>query len=420
MGLGKTIQVLGFISRLYEKNIKKPILIVSPLSVVTNWKNEISKFTSFKYQEFIGESKDLFFMNPQNILLCTYDGLRNNINDLAKVNFSVCIFDEAQKIKNFNSKTTIAANKLCSDTKIALTGTPIENNWKELWSIFNLINKSFLEDTYKNFESKYLKEIDENKFECSKALLDKVKPFILSRMKKDVLKELPEKIINSHVSEITEIQKECYKEILRNKKIDILPKFTKLMQITSHPKLYNKVYSKINDSCKMISIKEILNRNSNNNEKIIIFYQYLDIITDFKHLGNDFSFNFNVISGKTKKSERDDIVKYFNNSKNKELLLLSYKTSALGLNINTADIIIHYDRWWNPALEKQAEDRAYRLGRKKPLFIYKLLAEGSLDEKILNLHKDKLNILNSILTKGSSKSLNIIKEILEELENDFK
>ena len=228
--------------------------------------------------------------------------------------------------------------------------------------IFDIINENYLESDYGRFKKNYLIEKDDQSLIGTKQLFNKTKHFILSRTKKDVLKDLPKKNQITKTELITDSQKKCYQKILNDKNLDPLVKFTKLLQVTSHPKLYDKNYNKIEDCSKLILLEKVLR--SNLNTKVIIFFRYIDIIEDIKSIAAKINYKINYIYGQTPKNERNDIIDNFNSNNDKQILLLSYKTSALGLNINTADAVIHYDRWWNPALEKQAEDRAYRFGRK--------------------------------------------------------
>ena len=420
MGLGKTVQVIGLISRMYQNNIKKPILIACPLSVIANWKNELNKFTNYNYEEYQGKDKNSYFINPSNILLTSYNSLSNSIEKFKNVNYSLCIFDEGQKLKNYKSFSAIAAAQLNSDSKIILSGTPVENNWLELWSLFNIINPGLLSKSVKTFKKNFLNEIDKNVYEPKQLLFNKTKYFILTRSKKNVLKELPPKIYHNKISSLSESQILCYKEILNDNSLDPLVKFSKLLQITSHPSLYNDEYKKDTDSGKFNSLIEILNNLNNKNEKIILFVRYNRLIDIIQKLNKKYNFNFMFINGSIDKSERNNIIEKFNNSSSNELLVLTYQTSALGININTASSIIHYDRWWNPAIENQAEDRAYRLGRKDKLFVYKLNTHLSLDDKILKLHEEKSKMLNDILTKGTLKNIKLINSLLDTLKDEIR
>ena len=203
MGLGKTIQVISLISKI---GLKKPVIIISPLSVLSNWKNEIEKFTNFTYEEFTGEYKDSYFLNPNNILLCSYESMRNNIDKLKKVNFKICVFDEGQKLKNYKSNTAIAAHKLSASSKIILSGTPIENNWYELWSLFNIIAPNYLSNNISEFKNNYLEDDGEDNYTAKENLFIKTKQFILGRTKKEVLSELP-KIYTEKISSLSKLQK---------------------------------------------------------------------------------------------------------------------------------------------------------------------------------------------------------------------
>ena len=423
MGLGKTVQIIALISKIYNTNINKPILIVAPLSVVSNWKNELSKFCNFKFEEFHGKERNSYFMNPSNILLSSYGTLNKSIKKFKNVNFSLCVFDEGQKLKNFKSESAISAASINADSKIVLSGTPVENNWSELWSLFNITNKNYLCDNLNDFKNLYLNEIDKNLYQPKPILFNKTKYFILSRKKKEVLKELPPKIYHNKYSNLTKVQINCYKDILDDSKMEPLVKFTNLLKITSHPQIYDSKHNNIQDSGKINSLIDLLRNLDKPNEKIIVFARYKEIINTILSIGEKNQLNCQFISGEIKKESRSDIINNFNKSKGNQLLILSYQTSALGININTATSIIHYDRWWNPAIEKQAEDRAYRFGRKNNLFVYKLITRSSLDEKILKLHKNKNKMLNDILIKGSTKNSELIDSLLTTLKdeiNDFK
>lgn len=422
MGLGKTIQTIAFL--LSEKDKKS--LIVTPTSLIYNWKNEFEKFApSLKVAIVHGSKSDrmeiLESSNEYDIILTTYGTLRNDQNIYEKKTFDYCIIDEGQNIKNPLARSSRSVKKIKSKSRFALTGTPIENNLIELWSIFDFIMPGYLYGA-KKFKEKFIdgEEID---------LLQKfIKPFLLRRLKKDVIKELPEKIEKKYYVELPKEQKKVYgvfvKDI-RNKvevkgfnedKITLFSYLTKLRQLCLAPSLVLDDYRGING--KLEAAIEIVQNNLHTGHKIILFSQFTSVLSIIGKRFEQEGIKYMYLDGSTKAGCRIKLVEEFNNSKENMVFLISLKAGGTGLNLTSADIVIHFDPWWNPSIEEQASDRAHRIGQKNIVQVFKLIAEGTIEEKIINLQENKKKLIENVMGAGyesgnvlSSLSIEEIKEL---------
>ena len=429
MGLGKSIQLIYFIKQIIKENNGK-ILIVSPTSLIYNWENEFNKFGSELKYKVIAENKskrEKLFNNVDDydILITTYGLVRQDKEKYLAMNFDVIVIDEAQNIKNPNAMMTKVIKSLKANTKIALTGTPLENNVLELWSIFDFIMPGYLTNIT-NFQKKYnLKDVNEEELSKLDALTKQIKPFILRRLKKNVVKELPDKIENNIYIDLNKEQKKIYLAQLEktNKEMDelingegftkarfkILQLLTRLRQICIDPKIIYENYdggsSKIEELIKVV--KEIIA----NNHKILLFTSYktaLDIVN--KELNNN-NISTYIIDGSTSSKKRMELVTKFNDD-DTNVFLIMLKAGGTGLNLTSADVVIHLDLWWNPQVENQATDRAHRIGQKNTVEVIKLICKGTIEEKILEL-QNKKKILSENLIDSNKLDQNIITNLTE-------
>ena len=402
MGLGKTLQTITFL--LSEKGKKS--VIVTPTSLIYNWKSEFEKFAPNLNIKIIHGNKEerIFtkeYINEYDVLLTTYGTLRNDYNLYEDINFDYCIIDEAQNIKNSLSQSSEVVKKLNAKVKFALTGTPIENNLMELWSLFDYIMPGYIYSK-KKFQDKFIKN-EKGIIELKKY----IKPFILRRLKNDVMSELPDKIEKRYVVEMTKEQKKVYKTYIydiKNKmkekdltkdKITIFSYLTKLRQLALDPGILVDGY--IGGSGKIDVTVDLINEFINNNHKILLFSQFTSVLDSIKTIFDAEGIEYFYLDGSTKASERVSLVNEFNNSNKVKVFLISLKAGGTGLNLTSADVVIHFDPWWNPAIEDQATDRAHRFGQKNVVEVIKLISKGSIEEKIIKLQESKKEIINEIM-----------------------
>ena len=402
MGLGKTIQTIAFL--LSEKN--KRTLIVAPTSLIYNWKNEFNKFApSMKVGVVHGlknhRTEILKSFKSYDVILTTYGTLRNDEEEYKLINFDYCILDEGQNIKNPLSQNTTTVKNIHAKSRFVLTGTPIENNLIELWSIFDFLMPGYL-DSVHNFKNRFV-----NKNNSVIELQKYIKPFMLRRLKKDVIKELPEKIEKNYYVELAKEQKKLYisyineiKEKMecdefKDDKITIFSYLTKLRQLCLDPSvIYDNYKGKNSKSDELISI---LHDYIGDNHKILVFSQFTSVLKNISNKLNEEKINHIYLDGSVNASKRLKLVEDFNENKDIKVFLISLKAGGTGLNLTSADIVIHFDPWWNPAVEEQATDRAHRMGQKNVVQVIKLISEGTIEEKIINMQEEKKKLINDVI-----------------------
>ena len=419
MGLGKTIQVLTVILYLKENDlIDGEVLVIAPTSLLTNWQKEIEKFTpsltSFIYH---GINRNL----PQNdvdILLTSYGIARQDFDVLKDLNIFLCVVDEAQNIKNPGTKQTKAIKALEAKHKIALSGTPIENRLAEYWSIFDFINKGYLY-SLGLFNERFVKPIENNH---DKEALDSFKkitsPFILRRHKtdKNIIKDLPDKFVNDIYCNLTVKQAAMYEEtlnvLLRDveesegifRKGLVLKLITSLKQICNHPAQFSKSERmSVDESGKMEVLVNILENILDNDEKVIIFSQYVQMGEILQKLiEKEFGQEVLFFHGQLSRKKRDEIIDRFQNSYENRIMILSLKAGGTGLNLTAAQNVVHYDLWWNPAVENQATDRAYRIGQKNNVMVYRFITTGTFEERINQILSEKTELAEIAIDSNES------------------
>ena len=426
MGLGKTIQLLALIMSYVEntKNEeKKPTIVVCPSSLSLNWKEEATKFTpSLKVLTINGDSKyrEDLISNIKNfdIVITSYDLLKRDIELYKKYNytFKYIIADEAQYIKNNNTQNAKVIKEIKAETKFALTGTPIENSLSELWSIFDFIMPGYL-FSYNKFKILYETPIskDEDKDAMSK-LKSLIEPFVLRRVKENVLTELPDKTITILNNEMTGEQLKIYLSYMQsakkqakeeieangiaNSQIKILALLMRLRQICCHPGLFIENYD--GESSKLNQCMEIIKDAVNGGHKILLFSGYSSMFNYLQKELEKENIKYFKLTGQTKVEDRMDLVNQFNSDDSIKVFLISLKAGGTGLNLIGADMVIHYDPWWNLSAENQATDRTYRIGQKKNVQVYKLITKNSIEEKIYNLQERKAKLAEDMLTMNET------------------
>jgi non-specific serine/threonine protein kinase len=432
MGLGKTLQTLTILAKTHETE-KKPSLIIAPTSVVHNWKEEIEKFTpSLNSHLYVG--KDRKFPKKADVILTSYAILWRDKEKLAKQLFHYVILDEAQYIKNHSAQTAQAARNLQSDYRLSLTGTPIENNLNELWSQFAFVNPGMF-GSLEQFKQQFVTPIEKNDSTHTKQRLQKlIKPFVLRRTKKHVLKELPEKIEQTIWCEMGTDQTQLYEALkkyyqvkvfslidsqgIEKSHIQILEALLRLRQACCHPQLLKlhekksfanlpKSLQNIKTSVKFDETLELIKTAIAEKHKILVFSQFTSMLAIFAQELQKQGIKFVQLTGETK--DRKTVIDQFQNNPDYSLFLLSLKAGGIGLNLTSADYVIHYDPWWNPAVEQQATDRAHRIGQNKVVSVYKMLIKNSIEEKIQMLQEKKKDLIENIIG-GNAKAGKLTKE----------
>ena len=418
MGLGKTIQTISFI--LSEQGKKS--LVVTPTALIYNWKSEFEKFApSLKVVILHGTKRErekiIGNIDEYDVILTTYGTLRNDIESYENINLDIMIIDEAQNIKNVSARTTLAVKNINSKLKFALTGTPIENNLLELWSIFDFIMPNYLYSRAK-FTDKFI-NTNSDYDELKKA----IEPFILRREKKEVIKELPDKIDKKFFVELSKQQKKLYasyvKELKKemsskdeNKtKIEVFSYLMKLRQLCLDPSIVIDNYE--GENSKLDMALELIEQYVSEGHKILLFSQFTKVLAVLEKNLKERNIDYSYIDGSVKASDRLDLVNEFNESENKKVFLISLKAGGTGLNLTAADIVIHFDPWWNPAAENQATDRAHRIGQKNTVEVIKLISKGTIEEKILKLQESKKDIIDKVMT-GNLSNGGILSNLSEE------
>lgn len=436
-GFGKTIQLLAVILD-YVQNEKepKPTIVVCPSSLSLNWQNEIKKFTPNLSSIVIrGNSKErekqIKSIEKYNIIITSYDLLKRDIEEYkkAKIEFQYIIADEAQYIKNNNTQNAKAIKELNAKTRYALTGTPIENSLSELWSIFDFIMPGYLFG-YHKFKELYEMPIvrDEDKL-AMKKLKMLIEPFILRRIKKEVLTELPDKTIMVLNNEMEEEQQKIYLSYLQNAKqeaineinsngfeksqIKILALLMRLRQICCHPSLFLENYN--GGSSKLSQCIEVVKDAIESKHKILLFSSYTAMFPMIEKELKKEQIEYCKLTGQTKVGERIKLVDEFNENDNLKVFLISLKAGGTGLNLIGADMVIHYDPWWNLSAENQATDRTYRIGQKKNVQVYKLITKNSIEEKIYELQERKAKLIDNMLSTNETFLNKLSKEEIMEL-----
>ena len=432
MGLGKTIQVIYYIKQMLKDNPTSKFLIVVPTSLAYNWEHEFDSFASqIKKAICIGSKEKrkhiLKDLNKINVIITTYGLLREDEEIYENLNFNTMIIDEAQNIKNNHAGITKVVKSIKAETKFALTGTPLENSILELWSIFDFIMPGYLANLTK-FQSKYkIKDFDEDSEILIKGLSKQINPFILRRKKSDVVKELPEKLINDiyidlkdeqkklYVAELNRVKEEMDKIIkeegMNKARFLILQLLTKLRQICIDPSI---VYDNYTDgSNKIEQLENIVSEYTKNNHKVLIFSSFKTALNIVKEKLNNAKIKTYMIDGSVPAKTRIEMVDNFNENDDIKVFLIMLKSGGTGLNLASADVVIHLDLWWNPQAENQATDRAHRIGQTNTVEVIHLINKGTIEEKILEL-QNKKRILSDKLIDGEIRDKNIISELTKE------
>ena len=438
MGLGKTIQMLSIIAGYVEENKenRRASIVICPSSLTLNWQNESQKFTNkLKTMVIRGNAQErkeqIKNIGKYDLVITSYDLLKRDVEAYKenKYAFRFAITDEAQYLKNSNTQNAKAVKEIVADTRYALTGTPIENSLAELWSIFDYIMPGYL-FAYKKFKTEFeVPIVKEESQKAMKKLRMLIEPFILRRTKKEVLTELPEKTITVLNNQMKEEQEKIYLNYLAQAKQDIaetidtkgfershiqvLAALTRLRQICCHPSLFIRDYK--DGSSKLEQCIEIIKDATESGHKILLFSGYTSMFELIEKELKENDIAYFKLTGSTKVDDRIRMVDEFNENKNIKVFLISLKAGGTGLNLTGADMVIHYDPWWNASAENQATDRVYRIGQKNNVQVYKLITKNSIEEKIYELQKKKSELIDNVLDTKTSFISKLSKEDIMKL-----
>ena len=409
MGLGKTLQTISLLNEIYQENRNFSALIIVPSSLLYNWKEEIIKFTGISPTLIEGtaaQRKEIISRKSKGFMITTYQALRNDIEEYKNREFDVVVLDEAQNIKTTTSQIKKAVMKINSKVNFALTGTPVENNILELWSIFDFVIPGYLDNLTK-FKKTYKEAIVNPNSSKIHNLREIIAPFLLRRTKKEVLTELPDKIESNMVVTLSNEQKQLYMSYIKkaksemkkfneneNNRMKILAILTKLRQICNSPTLFKEDYK--GEVAKLEVLRDLLPDITENGHRLLIFSQFVGTLKEIEKELVNMGIEYFYIDGSVKSKERVDICNKFNAGE-RQVVLISLKAGGTGLNLVGADVVIHYDPWWNIAVENQASDRAYRIGQKKSVQVIKLVTEGTIEEKIIKIQENKRQLSENLL-----------------------
>ena len=447
MGLGKTLQVISLLQSIKEewetKGAKEHTilaLVVCPASLVYNWENEIAKFApDLQTQVISGDAKNrkrlILKEGKGDVWITSYDSLKRDIKWYEKCHFDIHVIDEAQYIKNHGTLVAKSVKNVSSNTRFALTGTPIENRLSELWSIFDFLMPGLL-FSYKKFREEMEMVIisgkngeGEEKQEkiASERLRKMIRPFVLRRLKEEVLKDLPKKFENVVYAKMEEKQELLYRarvqqfkeqlenqseEEFKNNKIEILSELTRLRQICCHPALCYEDYD--GESAKMSVCMQMIEDAIKGGHKILLFSQFTSMLEKIEAKLREQNIDYYKLTGETKKEHRVQMANEFNKNE-VPIFLISLRAGGTGLNLVGADIVIHFDPWWNLAAQNQATDRAHRIGQKNVVTVYKMITANSIEEKILALQEKKRDLANQIMSDEGMSETSLTREDLLEV-----
>ncbi|MCY7008015.1 SNF2-related protein [Fusobacterium simiae] len=422
MGLGKTLQAIALISKVHEEK-KKKSMVIMPKSLIYNWENEIKKFSpKLKIGIYYGINRDFTSLKKADVILTTYGTIRNDIVNLLEQKFDLLVLDESQNIKNINSQTTKAVLLLNAKKRIALSGTPIENNLLELYSLFRFLNPEMF-GSVQRFTNSYIVPIQKySDTSTIEELRKKIYPFLLRRVKKEVLADLPDKIeklvyvdMNDEHRRFYEERRKYYYSLLEKNtssqgnfdKFFVLQAINELRHIVSSPELES---NRIISSKKEVLIENVVEA-IENNHKVLVFVNYLSSIESICDSLKENKIKFLKMTGQTK--DRQTLVDKFQNDSRYKVFVMTLKTGGVGLNLVSADTIFIYDPWWNTTVENQAIDRAYRLGQDKTVFAYKMIMRNTIEEKILKLQEIKNKLLDDLISEDNLSTKNLSKNDIE-------
>jgi superfamily II DNA or RNA helicase len=422
MGLGKTLEAIAL---LLSRRAGGPALVVAPTSVCRNWLEELKRFApGLRAAEYVGKARSTLLAQPPDVLITSYALLQQDASKLAESEWNTLVLDEAQFIKNANSLRARAAFGVPARYRLALTGTPVENHLGDLWSIFHFLNPALL-GPFKQFQLRFMKPIERDRdSEQQGALKQLLSPFLLRREKREVLSELPPITNVRHSVRLSEDESVRYALLRRQirdklsklygknrQHLHIFAEITRLRRFCCHPRL---VFPDApNESSKLEAFLELAEELRANGHRALVFSQFVDFLEIVRAELDERGFRYAYLDGSTPKESRHARVEEFQNG-NADLFLISLKAGGFGLNLTAADYVIHLDPWWNPAVEAQATDRAHRIGQERPVTVYRLITEATIEERIVELHAEKRSLADALL-EGRETPVALDHAVLNEL-----
>jgi superfamily II DNA or RNA helicase len=430
MGLGKTLEAIAL---LLTRSAGGPALVVAPTSVCRNWLEELARFApELTVLEYAGKARAALLerfrtASGPNVLIVSYALLQHDASELSSLTWNTVVLDEAQFIKNAHSLRARAAFALPARYRFALTGTPVENHLGDLWSIFHFVSPLLL-GAWKQFQLRYLKPIERDRNSEQRAELKAlIAPFLLRRVKDDVLSDLPPLTVVRHSVRLSEdetlryalLRRQIHEKLRtaygkRQHKLEVFTEITRLRRFCCHPRL---VYPDAPlEASKLAAFLELAEELRDNGHRALVFSQFVDFLELTREVLDERGIRYSYLDGSTPKEVRHTRVDEFQNGDN-ELFLISLKAGGFGLNLTAADYVIHLDPWWNPAVEAQATDRAHRIGQARPVTVYRLITEETIEERILELHREKRELADALLS-GTDDVAELGHELLSELLGD--
>ncbi|WP_246136977.1 SNF2-related protein [Myxococcus llanfairpwllgwyngyllgogerychwyrndrobwllllantysiliogogogochensis] len=434
MGLGKTVQSLSLLQKMANEEGRKPSLVVAPTSVLANWEREAERFTpGLKAMVWHGQDRKerAEDLKGMDLVLTSYALVRRDLDQLSQVGFRFVILDEAQNIKNADSATAQACKSLPSDTRLALTGTPLENRLSELWSIFDFLMPGFL-GSADSFSDRYEQPIQvANDASARDRLRRRIQPFILRRLKTEVAKDLPPKTESVAWCEMEPGQAALYREVMeesrrkvsesiekvgfKRSRVSILAALMRLRQVCCDPRLLKMPPGTLlPPSAKVERFMELVEDLVAEGHRALVFSQFTEMLELLKQEADKKGLRYLYLDGRTK--DRMGKVDEYNRPDGPPLFFISLKAGGTGLNLTAADYVIHFDPWWNPAVEDQATDRTHRIGQTRAVISYKLITRGTVEEKILSLQRRKRDLAAGVLGgEGDEMARTLTEQDIQEL-----
>lgn len=432
MGLGKTVQALALLTKAKEVEGSAPSLIVGPTSVLGVWRQEVKKWApslSVLVWHGVDRAENRRLLKKTDVVVTSYAILRRDIDDLVKIRFRYVILDEAQYIKNWTTSTAKSAKKLKADHRLALSGTPIENHLVDLWAIYDFLAPGFL-GKLSEFQKTYVKPIEDGDQKTLETLRARIRPFVMRRRKEDVASELPPKTEQTIFCQFGRSQLALYNRILKAAKSEIssrvgevgieksqmtiLAALTRLRQVCTDPRLLNLPEgSAVPKSAKMEAFRELITDCIGSGRKALVFSQFVEMQKLIAATLEELEIEYLWLHGGT--TNRDELVQRFQQKSGPPVFLISLRAGGAGLTLTEADTVIHYDPWWNPAVEDQATDRAHRIGQEKPVMVYRLVVEHTVEQKMVELGSEKRKIAESALGRDSKVGKKLTMEDVDRL-----
>ena len=422
MGLGKTLQVIAHVLTCREQGVTGTTLVVCPASLVYNWASELERFApALSVALAVGDKtvrrRVLERTGEADVIVTSYDLMRRDIDLYTDCLFARMVLDEAQYVKNPRTQVSKCARLLRARIAFALTGTPIENHLGELWSIFDIVAPGLL-GSHERFVKRFESPVEHGEAEASFALQALIGPFVLRRLKEDVLADLPQKTESVVYARLTGEQGRLYRanedrlalqiakelpEQFRQQRIQVLAELTKLRQLCCDPRLYYDGYQ--GESAKLDTCMELVSQALAAGHSILLFSQFTSMLALLSERLDAMGVSHFTLTGSTSKEDRRTLCDAFQNG-GARVFLISLKAGGVGLNLTAADVVIHYDPWWNIAAQNQATDRAHRIGQERPVTVYRLIARDTIEERILALQESKHGLADAVLSgRGAAVSL---------------